>query len=248
MGLRAELEELRPSSRSRSSRWRRSSARLSGRASCRRSWTPRSSTRSTRDGMDAMQSELAARGPSWKTPGRARALRSEEQRAAELTDEVRSTKAEVESLRASHRAELVEREAELEAQVRAVREEFQAQLADAESRHAAELAEARAELAARAADAARGEEEASARVAAVGADLEAARSGVRGARRRSRERSHGAPGRPRPDRDVAAGARRAGSGVRSRHGGRSERQRGAEALAVELEELRIAARETRDAP
>ena len=47
-----------------------------------------------------------------------RALRAEEQRAAMLADELRSTKAELESLSASHRAELIEREADLEQKVR----------------------------------------------------------------------------------------------------------------------------------
>jgi hypothetical protein len=68
-----------------------------------------------------------------------RALRAEEQRAAMLADELRSTKAELESLEASHRAELVEREAELEQKVRSTREEFQAELAHLEARHAEEM-------------------------------------------------------------------------------------------------------------
>ncbi len=108
--------------------------------------------------------------------GELRALRNEEQRAAELTDELRSAKVELDSMRASHRAELVEREAELEEQVRSVREDFQAQVAEAEARHAAQLAEMEQGFEARVATAARGAEEASARVAAAGADLEAARS------------------------------------------------------------------------
>jgi signal transduction histidine kinase len=105
-----------------------------------------------------------------------RALRTEEQRAAELTDELRTARAALVSVRASHQAELVEREAELEEQVRSVREEFQAQVAEAEARHAAELAETEKKFAARVAAAAQGADEASARVAAAGADLEAARS------------------------------------------------------------------------
>ena len=68
------------------------------------------------------------------------ALRAEEQRAAMLEDELRSTKAELESVAASHRAELVEREADLEQKVRIAREEFQAELARAEARHGEELA------------------------------------------------------------------------------------------------------------
>lgn len=130
-----------------------------------------------RDAMDAMQSELrSARTELDDARGELRALRNEEQRAAELTDELRTAKAEVESLQASHRAELVEREAELEEQVRSLREEFQAQLADAETRHAVELAKTEEEFAERVATAAKGAEEASERVAAAGADLEAARS------------------------------------------------------------------------
>ncbi|MEX1265135.1 MAG: hypothetical protein WEE66_14580 [Actinomycetota bacterium] len=69
-----------------------------------------------------------------------RALRAEEQRAAMLEDELRSTKAELESLSASHRAELVEREADLETKVRAAREEFQEDLARVEARHLEERA------------------------------------------------------------------------------------------------------------
>jgi signal transduction histidine kinase len=130
-----------------------------------------------RDAMGAMQEELrSARTELDDVRDELRALRNEEQRAAELTDELRTVKAELVSVRASHRAELVEREAELEEQVRSVREEFQAQVAEAEARYAAELAETEKEFAARVAMAARGADEASARVAAAGADLEAARS------------------------------------------------------------------------
>ena len=198
-----------------------------------------------RDAADAMHAELAsARTELEDARGELRALRSEEQRAAELTDGLRSTKAELESLRASHRAELVEQEAELEEQVRSLREEFQAQLAEAETRHAAELAEARSELTARAADAARGEQEASARVAAVDADLEAARSEsearavdlesarteLQAAHDRIEVLQQGLDERQ-------AGFDRATEDVRAANAER-------EALAVELEELRIGARET----
>ncbi len=69
-----------------------------------------------------------------------RALRAEEQRAAMLADELRSTRAELDSLSASHRADLIEREADLEAKVRSTREEFQAELARVEARHREELA------------------------------------------------------------------------------------------------------------
>ncbi|MGZ8629499.1 MAG: hypothetical protein ACXWZF_00825 [Actinomycetota bacterium] len=69
-----------------------------------------------------------------------RALRAEERRAAMLADELRSTKAELESLSASHRADLIEREADLEQKVRSAREEFQSELARVEARHAEEMA------------------------------------------------------------------------------------------------------------
>jgi chromosome segregation ATPase len=130
-----------------------------------------------RDAVEAMQAELtSARTELDDVRSELRALRNEEQRAAELTDELRTTKAELVSVRASHQAELVEREAELEEQVRSVREEFQAQIEEAEARHAAQRADMETEFAAQVAAAARGAEEASARVAAAGADLEAARS------------------------------------------------------------------------
>ena len=69
-----------------------------------------------------------------------RALRTEEQRAAMLQDELRSVRAELESVTASHRAELIEREADLETKVRATREEFQAEVARLEAQHAEALA------------------------------------------------------------------------------------------------------------
>ena len=57
-----------------------------------------------------------------------------------LEDELRATKAELESAVASHRAELVERETEFEGGVRSAREEFQAQIASLETRHEDDLA------------------------------------------------------------------------------------------------------------
>ncbi len=75
-----------------------------------------------------------------------RALRNEEQRAAMLEDELRASKAEIESLAASHRAELVEREAEFEEKVRGTREEFQAQVASLEAAQAAAIAAKEADL------------------------------------------------------------------------------------------------------
>jgi hypothetical protein len=64
-----------------------------------------------------------------------RALRNEEQRAAMLEDELRATKAELESDAASHRAEMVEREVDLEEKIRMAREEFQAELARLAGQH-----------------------------------------------------------------------------------------------------------------
>jgi hypothetical protein len=75
-----------------------------------------------------------------------RALRNEEQRAAMLEDELRASKAEIESLAASHRAELVEREAEFEEKVRGAREEFQGQVASLEAAQAAAIAAKDADL------------------------------------------------------------------------------------------------------
>jgi chromosome segregation ATPase len=69
-----------------------------------------------------------------------RALRTEEQRAAMLEDELRTVRAELDSVAASHRADLVEHEAELEVKVRTAREEFQAELTLLAARHAEELA------------------------------------------------------------------------------------------------------------
>ena len=82
-----------------------------------------------------------------------RALRAEEQRAAMLEDELRSTRAELESASASHRAELVELEADLEQKVRATREEFQDELAHMETRHGEAIATKDAMLAQRVAKA-----------------------------------------------------------------------------------------------
>jgi hypothetical protein len=130
-----------------------------------------------RDAMSAMEAELrSARSELDDARAEMRALRSEEQRATMLADELRTAKAELESMRASHQADLVEREAELEEKVRSVREEFQLQLAESETRHAAELAAQAQEISERLAAADLGAKEASERVAAVGADLAAARS------------------------------------------------------------------------
>lgn len=70
-----------------------------------------------------------------------RALRTEEQKASIFGEELRAARAELDSLKASHRAELIEREADLEARVRTTREEFQSQLAQSEALAARQLAE-----------------------------------------------------------------------------------------------------------
>ena len=73
-----------------------------------------------------------------------RALRNEEQRAAMLEDELRASRAELDSVHASHRAELIEQEAELEEKVRGAREEFQLQVAANDAAHADALAATKA--------------------------------------------------------------------------------------------------------
>ncbi|MGH2631632.1 MAG: hypothetical protein ACRDHI_13895 [Actinomycetota bacterium] len=87
------------------------------------------------------QSELSARSKELEDlRAEVRALRTEEQRAAMLADELRSSEAELDSLSASHRAELIEREADLEQKARTMREEFQTEVARMEARHAEEMA------------------------------------------------------------------------------------------------------------
>jgi chromosome segregation ATPase len=104
-----------------------------------------------------------------------RALRNEEQRASMLEDELRTAKAELESIRASHRADLVEREAEFEEKVRATREEFQRQLSDIETAYQGQLGQRESDLAGRITQA-----EATARSAA--GELEAVREEAEAAR------------------------------------------------------------------
>src|SRR5262249_38740696 len=82
-----------------------------------------------------------------------RALRNEEQRAAMLEDGLRASKAELESIRASHKADLVEREADLEEKVRGTREEFQRQLDGIEASYREQLGQREADLAGRITDA-----------------------------------------------------------------------------------------------
>jgi DNA repair exonuclease SbcCD ATPase subunit len=105
-----------------------------------------------------------------------RALRAEEQRAAMLEDELRTTKAELDSFRASHRADLVEREAEFEEKVRATREEFQRQLADIEASYRSQVGQREADLAGRIAQAEAAAREADRDLEATRTDAEAARA------------------------------------------------------------------------
>lgn len=105
-----------------------------------------------------------------------RTLRTEEQRAAMLEDELRTAKAAADSLEASHRAELVEREAELEEKVRVTREEFQRQLEDIEASYRAQLGKREASLAGRIAEAEAEAREASRELDGLRAELEAARA------------------------------------------------------------------------
>ena len=111
-----------------------------------------------------------------------RALRNEEQRAAMLDDELRSTKAELESRNASFRADLVEREAEFEVKVRDTREAFQAQIAEMEASYAAQLRQAEAGLADRIVQAESTARRAAAELETVRVDLDAAREDAEAAR------------------------------------------------------------------
>jgi hypothetical protein len=105
-----------------------------------------------------------------------RALRTEEQRAAMLEDELRAAKAEVESIRASHKADLVEREADLEEKVRSTREEFQRQLDEIEASYREQLAQREAELGGRITDAESGAQTASAELGTAREEVAAARA------------------------------------------------------------------------
>ena len=92
------------------------------------------------DALAAAESELvgAHRGAE-DARTELRVLRNEEARATMLEDELRAAKAELESLRASHRADLVESEAELEEKVRATREEFQRQVDEIEESYKGQM-------------------------------------------------------------------------------------------------------------
>ena len=100
-----------------------------------------------REAAENAQAELAVRTKELDDlRGEVRALRTEEQRAAMLEDELRASKAELQSVGASHRAELIEREAELEEKVRAMREEFQAELSHLESQYREQMAQRELQL------------------------------------------------------------------------------------------------------
>ena len=117
-----------------------------------------------------------------------RALRNEEQRAAMLEDELRSTKAELESRNASFRAELVEREAEFEEKVRDTRESFQAQIGEMEASYIAQLQQAEAGLAERITQAESTARRAAAELETVRVDLDAAREEAEAARSEAESR------------------------------------------------------------
>ncbi len=104
-----------------------------------------------------------------------RGLRNEEQRAAMLEDELRGAKAEIESIKASHRADLVEREAEFEEKVRATREEFQKQLTEIEDSYRGQFGQKESDLADRIA-------QAEAAAGSAARELESARSELEAAR------------------------------------------------------------------
>lgn len=131
----------------------------------------------TKNALSTAESELAgAKRSAEDARTELRTLRNEEQRATMLADEVRAAKAEVESLRASHRAELVEREAEIEEKVRATREEFQRQLAEIEESYRGQIGQREADLATRIAQAESTASSASRELESLGSELEAARS------------------------------------------------------------------------
>jgi signal transduction histidine kinase len=107
-----------------------------------------------RDSLTGTQSQLVrAQQELDDAHAELRALRNEEQRAAMLEEELRATKAEVDSIRASHKADLVEREADLEDKVRSTREEFQRQLDEIEASYREQLAQRETDLAERITDA-----------------------------------------------------------------------------------------------
>jgi hypothetical protein len=111
-----------------------------------------------------------------------RALRAEEQRAAMLDDELRATKAELDSRNASFRAELVEREAEFEAKVRDTRESFQQQLTEMEASYQGQLRQAEESLSGRIAAAEADARRAAAELETARADMDALQQDLEAAR------------------------------------------------------------------
>ena len=95
-----------------------------------------------REAAESAQNELArATAELADVHNELRALRTEEQKASIFGEELRAARAELDSLKASHRAELIEREADLETRVRTAREEFQTQLEQTQAKADRELTE-----------------------------------------------------------------------------------------------------------
>lgn len=117
-----------------------------------------------------------------------RALRNEEQRAAMLEDELRTTTAELESRNASFRAELVEREADFETKVRDARELFQRELTEMEAQYRTQVHEAEEQLTDRITEAEGLARHAAAELETARADLDAMRSDVDAARGEAKAR------------------------------------------------------------
>ena len=131
----------------------------------------------TKNALAAAQSELtgANRGAE-DARTELRILRNEEARATMLDEDLRAAKAELESLRASHRAELVEREAEIEEKVRSTREEFQRQITEIEASYKAQTEQHRDDLAQRIEQAETAASTATTELDALSSELEASRA------------------------------------------------------------------------
>ncbi len=131
----------------------------------------------TKNALAAAQSELAGatRGAE-DARTELKVLRNEEARATMLEEDLRSAKAELESLRASHRADLVEREAEIEEKVRATREEFQRQVAEMEASYQGQIGQREADLATRIAQAESTASSATRELEALRSELDASRA------------------------------------------------------------------------
>jgi hypothetical protein len=114
----------------------------------------------SREAMESAQSELARASAELEdVRNEMRALRTEEQKASVFGEELRTARAEIDSLKASHAAEMVERDADLEDRIRRTREEFQVQIEQLDTLSKSQLAELEAtstdQLAARDAEAER---------------------------------------------------------------------------------------------